>query len=243
MINKADRFVCVAQHTLNSFRKLGDIRTEAKVINNALADIYVSLSKDSKLSLRNKYHVGVDTKIVLFVGRLDEVKGLHFMIKAFGKLLKTYPDIHLFVLGDGDFNKCLKEASDSWAKITFTGRLEKKKLYEFYSLADMGVVCSLHEEFGFVAIEMMMHELPVIVTKTGGLDEIVEEGVSGLKVPVRTKKGVRQVDVKALAAKMDYLLSNPDEAMILGKNGRKRFLEKYELSIFRKKILELYDEL
>ena len=65
-------------------------------------------------------------------------------------------------------NQWLKEATDCWTKIAFTGRLDKKQLYEFYSMADMGVVCSLHEEFGFVAIAMMMHALPVI-SKTNNL--------------------------------------------------------------------------
>lgn len=105
----------------------------------------------------------------------------------------------------------------------------------------MGVVCSLHEEFGLVALEMMMHALPVIVTKNGGLDEIVEENVSGLKAPVRTRKGQRQVDVKCLSEKMMLLLENPVLAEELGTNGRKRFLEKYELSLFKNKMLNLYN--
>ncbi|MDR0547541.1 MAG: glycosyltransferase, partial [Dysgonamonadaceae bacterium] len=97
-----------------------------------------------------------------------------------------------------------------------------------------------HEEFGFVAIEMMMHALPLIVTKTGGLDEIVEDNVSGLKVPVRTIKGKRQADVKLLQEKICLLLENPAQASELGENARKRFLEKYELSIFKEKMLNLY---
>jgi glycosyltransferase involved in cell wall biosynthesis len=87
---------------------------------------------------------------------------------------------------------------------------------------------------------MMMHALPVIVTKTGGLDEIVEDGVSGLKVPVRTIKGQRQVDVKQLSEKIRLLLDNPAYAQELGENGRKRFLEKFELSVFKEKMLNLY---
>jgi glycosyltransferase involved in cell wall biosynthesis len=92
-----------------------------------------------------------------------------------------------------------------------------------------------------VAIEMMMHELPVIVTKTGGLDEIVEDGVSGLKVPVRTIRGKRRVDIKKLEERMHFLLDNPSSAKEIGENGRKRFLKKFELSVFKEKMLKLYN--
>jgi glycosyltransferase involved in cell wall biosynthesis len=190
---------------------------------------------------KSEYLIEEHAKVIVFAGRLDEVKGLGGLINAFKRVLATHPDTRLFILGDGDFNVWLKKASDIWAKITFTGRVDKKTLYEFYGLADMGVVCSLHEEFGFVAIEMMMHELPLIVTKTGGLDEIVEEGISGLKVPVRTLKGKRQADVKCLAGKMAFLLENPVYAKKMGGNGRKRFLEKYDLPLFKEKMMNLYN--
>ncbi|GHV58382.1 glycosyl transferase [Bacteroidia bacterium] len=244
MINKVDQFVCVAQHTYTIFQKLGGVQaTKTEIINNALADDYNPLSNQEKCLLRKKYAIEENTKVIIFAGRLDDVKGLGDLITAFKKLLTLYPNTRLIIVGEGNFNAWLKEASDSWSKITFTGRIDKKKLYEFYSLADIGVTCSLHEEFGFVAIEMMMHELPLIVTKTSGLNEIVEDKISGLKVPVRTLKGKRQVDVKSLTEKMAFLLENPASAKELGENGRKRFLEKYHLSLFKEKMINLYNHI
>jgi glycosyltransferase len=244
MINSIDRFVCVARHTLDSFCKLGGIREDkAEVINNALEDVCKSLSEEEKLSLRKKYLIGENEKIILFAGRLEEAKGIPCLLKAFGKVITTYSDTRLFLVGDGNFRQWLKESEDIWAKITFTGCIDKSKLYELYSIADIGVVCSLHEAFGYVATEMMMHALPVIVTKTGGLDEIVEDGVSGLKVPVRTIKDVRQVNVKILSEKICLLLENSSIARELGENGRKRFLERFELSIFKEKMLKLYNNI
>ena len=242
MIKKVDRFVCVAEHTLKAFKQIENIPSEkTSIVNNALADTYVQLSNDERLQLKKKYCINEQEKIIVFAGRLDEVKGIAYLIQAFKKTLELYPNAHLFILGDGNYNLWLKESTDCWSRITFTGRLDKERLYDFYHIADVGIVCSLHEEFGFVAIEMMMHTLPIIVTKTGGLDEIVEDTGSGLKVPVRTIKGKRQVDVKVLADKMCFLLENPIDAKELGENGRKRFLEKYELSLFGNKMLNLYN--
>ncbi|MDR1458643.1 MAG: TIGR04157 family glycosyltransferase [Bacteroidales bacterium] len=244
MINKVNCFVCVAQHTLDEFQKSGNIQqNKTQVINNALEDVYTPLPDKEKSVLRKKYHLEEDTKVILFAGRLDEVKGIAYLIRAFQKVLVAHPDSRLLIAGEGNFNEWLKESADCWSKITFTGRIDKKKLYELYSLADMGIACSLHEEFGLVAIEMMMHELPLIVTKTGGLDEIVEDGISGLKIPVRTLKGNRQIDVNGLAGKINYLLDHPSQAKELGKNGRKRFLEKYEWSLFKEKMINLYNNI
>jgi glycosyltransferase involved in cell wall biosynthesis len=100
-------------------------------------------------------------------------KGLSFLIRSFWQLLTTHPNTHLIIAGDGVIGQYLTEASDFWTDITFTGLLSKEKLYDFYRLADVGVVCSLHEEFGF-AIEMMIHSLPVVVSGVGGLEKIVE---------------------------------------------------------------------
>ncbi|GHS98504.1 glycosyl transferase [Bacteroidia bacterium] len=245
MIKKADKFVCVAKHTSDIFQSLGNVSKEKiEIINNALEDVYIPLTEKKKTALRKKYCIDENTKIILFVGRLDDVKGVNFLIKAFQRVIITHSNVRLFIAGDTiDFKDLLKESADCWSKISFTGFLEKKTLYEFYQIADIGVVCSLHEEFGLVAIEMMMHTLPLIVTKTGGLDEIVEDTVSGLKVPVRTIRGKRQVDVKCLADKMAFLLDNPMVAKELGVNGRKRFLEKYGLSLFSEKMLNLYNNL
>lgn len=244
IIKKVDRFICVASHSLNVFQKLLDIPDgKSAVIHNALIDTYHPVSTEERKLLRNKYHIFSNSKVIVFVGRLDEIKGTLYLIRAFKKTLVDYPDSYLFILGDGNFSECMKEAENCWSKIIFLGRLEKEKVYDFYKLADLGVVCSLHEEFGFVAIEMMMHALPLIVTKTGGLDEIVEDNISGLKVAVRITKGKRTVDVKSLAEKILYLHKNNEKSKVLGENGRKRFLEKYEITLFTKKMLNQYESI
>jgi glycosyltransferase len=241
-LNRADKTVFVSKHTFDSYMSLGGLKNcNAEIINNALKDKYIPISSKEKSELRKQYLIGENEKIILFAGRLDEVKGVKYLISAFKKVLSKNPTARLIIAGDGNFNELLKESSDYWPKINFTGRLDKVTLYNFYRIADVGVVCSLHEEFGLVAIEMMMNALPIIVTKTSGLDEIVEDGVSGLKVPVRTRKGIRKVDVNILAEKIDFLLNDYETAKSIGRNARKRFLDKYELSLFRKKMLTAYN--
>ena len=241
MISMCDKLVCVAKHSSDYFIDICKVKeSNCVVINNALKDKYKESSIVQKKNIRKKYYIPDNYQMVVFAGRLDEVKGVSFLIKAFRKVLDANPNTFLYIAGEGQLSQYLSEAEESLGRIIFTGRLNKKKLYELYSIADIGVVCSLHEEFGFVAIEMMMHKLPVIVTDTGGLAEIVEDNISGLKIPVRTIKGKRCVDSAKMAQKIEFLLNNPDVASEIAKNGRERFMEKYEISLFKKKMVELY---
>ena len=155
-------------------------------------------------------------------------------------MLDTNPNTLLFIAGEGQISNYLLEADRYWSRITFTGMLDKKKLYELYSIANIGIVSSLYEEFGFVAIEMMMYKLPIIVTDTSGLSEIVEDGVSGFKIPIQNIKGKRGFDSKKMAQKIILLLNRKDLASEIAENGRRRFLDKYELSVFNKKMKDLY---
>jgi glycosyltransferase involved in cell wall biosynthesis len=83
--------------------------------------------------------------------------------------------------------------------------------------------------------------LPIVATDTGGLSEIIEENISGLKVPVRIKKGERIIDTNRLADRISVLLSDTNLAEKIAKNGRIRFLEKYELSVLKRNMLDLYN--
>jgi glycosyltransferase len=241
MLPQTDKIVCIAEHTVKEFQMFGALKDrEIEIIPNALKDSYYPLTQTEKAELRKRCHIAENEKIILFAGRLDEVKGVKFLIDAFKNVLANFPQSRLIIAGDGDFDNLLKEAAFCWPKISFTGKLDRLTLYQLYALADVGVVCSLHEEFGLVALEMMMFALPLIVTRTGGLDEMVEDGVSGLKVPIITNDKERQVDVKVLEKKIIYLLDSCEQAKILGENARKRFLEKYELSQLDEKILNLY---
>jgi glycosyltransferase len=244
LMSQCDKIICISQHAYRFIRDVYKIDTNKLVlINNGIKDVYMKHSRPKRNYMREKYHIGANEKVILFVGRIDEAKGISVLIKAFGKLLHTHTNIRLIIVGDGHFAPFIKSAKDICAKVTFTGKLPQKEVYRFYCIADIGVQPSVHEMFGYVAIEMMMHELPVIVTNTGGLAEIIDDGINGLKVPLKTVKGNRLPDVKALYDRLKYLLEHPCEAQRLGKNARNKFLDKYELSIWSEKMLQLYNEL
>ena len=124
----------------------------------------------------------------------------------------------------------------------FTGFLEKHELYELVQIADIGVVPSLYEPFGYVAVEMMMHGLPVVAAATSGLNEVVDDSC-GLKIPIIEYPDKVEIDTDLLADKIIYLLQHPEEAKQIGLNGRKRYLKEYSSEVFRKNMLNFYNSL
>lgn len=179
----------------------------------------------------------------MYAGRLDEIKGVSCLIKAFKEVLEREPDSRLWIIGDGAYDPLLKEAGGIWKKLCFTGLISQEHLFELYSIADIGVIPSLFEPFGYAAVEMMMHGLPVVATATTGLDEIVEDGVSGLKVQVAVRDNTNKVDTGMLAQKIVFLLQNPGERERIGHNGRNRYLEKFTTATMCEMMMDCYQKL
>ena len=238
-----DHIVCLADYSKEILCKDYGINADKiTVVNNGLTDKGTLTKPEEKLKLREKYRIDFDEKIILFAGRLDEIKGVAFLIEAFKKVLKYEPNSRLWIIGDGAYNPLFKEAGDYWSKLCFTGKINQDQLFDLYKIADIGVIPSLFEPFGYVAVEMMMNSLPVVVTATGGLDEIVEDRVSGLKVGVIRDENSR-IDSDILSQKIIYLLQNPEERVKLGYNGRKRYLEKFTASAMCQKMIKCYQKL
>ena len=127
--------------------------------------------------------------------------------------------------------------------MNFTGQLGKKELFELYELSDIGIMPSFHEQCSYVAIEMMMHALPIIGSTSTGLKEMIEDGVSGFHIPVIEYENKTEIDVDLFAEKMLYLLQNPKERQRMGQNNRKRYEFHYSMSLFRNNMLNLYQSL
>lgn len=188
--------------------------------------------------LREKYCFGPDEELVLFVGRTEKVKGFDFLVEAFREVLKTHPNARLIVAGGSDNRELLKKLNPFWSRICFTGFLDKATLSDFYNLSDVGVIPSLYEEFGYVAIEMMKHCLPVIANCSSGLEEIVKPGVSGYLIRLRETDWAGSVT--RLSLKINELLDDKEMRIHLGTNGRAIFLEKYESALLRKRMTDFY---
>ena len=137
---------------------------------------------------------------------------------------------------------CLREGKTTATQIVLTGFLDKDALYELYRLADVGVVPSLFEPFGYVPVEMMMHGLPVVATATSGLNEVVDE-TCGRKVPLTVTADRVTIDTDRLAEAIVGLLRDPAEARRLGRGGRERYERLYTSEVFGQNMRRFYQEI
>lgn len=123
-------------------------------------------------------------KIILYMGRLVYEKGIQHLISAMPKILENYHDSKLIIAGKGgmiDELKAQVQALGIGHKVYFTGHLNSKQVQKMYKCSDIAVFPSTYEPFGIVAIEAMLAGVPTVVSDVGGLNEIVEHRVNGMK--------------------------------------------------------------
>ena len=123
-------------------------------------------------------------KIILYVGRLVYEKGIQNLIGAMPKILSNYHDAKLVICGKGGMMDELKQEARNLGienKVYFAGYCDSKKVQKMYKCADIAVFPSTYEPFGIVALEAMLAGIPTVVSDVGGLNEIVEHGVDGMK--------------------------------------------------------------
>lgn len=132
---------------------------------------------------RRKYAMD-NEKIILYIGRLVYEKGVQNLIAAMPKIINGYNDTKLIIGGKGGMYDELKEQAHALGienKVYFTGYLTSKEVQKMYKCADIAVFPSTYEPFGIVALEAMLAGVPTVVSDIGGLDEIVDHGVNGMK--------------------------------------------------------------
>ncbi|HKR11828.1 MAG TPA: glycosyltransferase family 4 protein [Pyrinomonadaceae bacterium] len=156
---------------------------------------------------------------VLFVGRLVAQKGVTHLLKALSVVLLRCPETRLVVAGDGELDLFLKRIARYLGiphRVTFLDWTTGPDLVKLYQRARFVVVPSDYEPFGIVALEAMACGRPVIASRTGGLAEIVDDGVNGFLVEAGNHL--------QLAQRMVQLLQN-DERREMGQAARSRAAE------------------
>ena len=241
LMHLCDRIIAIAQHSYKDIISLYQVPKEkVTLIPHGLQDNYIPLSKENKTEQRKKYGLSMNEQLLIFAGRIDPIKGIEYLAKTFTLLAKQYPNLRLIIAGDGNLSHLFNLLNPIWSKTICTGFIDKSTLYELFSISDIGILPSLHEEFGYVALEMMMMKLPIIAGKTTGLSELVNDGTSGLLIPLQgeNKKSI----IASLQEAIIKLLTNRKQRTQFAQKGRDIFLEKYNLPIFQEEMRLFYEK-
>jgi glycosyltransferase involved in cell wall biosynthesis len=163
-----------------------------------------------------------EEKIVLFVGRLVYEKGIHVLINAVPKILEKV-NAKFIIVGSGYMKEQLLNIVRSMGlehKVLFEGFMDEPTLQKLQRCANVSVVPSLFEPFGIVALEAMAAQSPIVVSDTGGLSEIVEHDVTGVKVYPNNPDSLAWGIIK--------VLQDDDYAKYIRDNAYRKVLERYD---------------
>lgn len=181
---------------------------------------------------RLSLHLSSEDVVIGFVGRLyDDHKRVSDLIDAIS-LLKV-PNVKLLIVGEGKDRKVLEKRVKNLnleKSVIFLGYQSKTDLY--YQLMNVFCIPSSREGFGLVAVEAMLHKLPVVATAVGGLKEVVIDGETGYLV-----KAGSQMD---LVNRIKKLVQNPHLRERFGEAGYVRAKEKYTAERYCQEIENLY---
>lgn len=214
----ADQIICVTQCAQLALDRLFNIPIDkTTVIYNGLENI--NTEKTDKQALRSKYGFNDSENIILIAGLVHQRKGVYDLVEAFDEVLLSHPNSRLLIAGDGSHSRIFKHSKQNWAKITVTGQLDKDVLFEFYQMADVGVVPSYIEQCSYSAIEMMKNGLPIIVSDVDGLAEMVSEE-TGLKTSMDLGDSKAILDTSKLAENIKFYLDNPEQAAKYATNAK-----------------------
>ena len=194
--------------------------------------------------LRKGYGIGDDEKMILFVGRLNWVKGIMNLVQSMPLVLREYPKVKLVILGTGD-------EEDNIRHLVRRLGLEKSVICRFefvpeherilhYAASDLCVFPSVYEPFGIVSLEAMALEKPIVVGASGvsGLKEqVVNSG------PERTGVHVDGKSPEDIAWGIKEVLADESRAMRWGKAARSRILEYFTWDKAAKETLNIYEDL
>lgn len=120
--------------------------------------------------------------LVAYCGRLEWEKGVHTLVDAIPRLRRRFPSLRVVIAGRGGAARDLEEQARARrvsSSVEFTGWLPERELHALMAAADALVVPSLYEPFGLVALEGAALGAPLVVARSGGLVEFVEDGATG----------------------------------------------------------------
>ncbi len=219
-----DHFVTVTQHGKVHLMKKKIPSEKITVIYNGM-DHNGLIQKTEKKVLIEKYGLNENENIVLYSGRVDEIKGLEYLSKAFNLLLQSNKNCRLVIAGDGEMDNLIKWTRPFSTHVSILGFIPLADILGLYSMATIGVISSLEEHCSYVALEMMHCGLPVVATKVGGLAELFQHNQNALLVKM-TKAKANQYglipDTEMMADCMKKLINNAEIRNLISNNSLAR---------------------
>ncbi|MFN4224354.1 MAG: GT4 family glycosyltransferase PelF [Fervidobacterium nodosum] len=216
--------VSISNEIADSVKKLYGDKINTPVIYNGI-DI-------QKFSTNKNDNKSKDKIILLNVGRLVKPKNQFLLIRAFNKAVQEFPNLELWIVGDGELKQELEDLVKNLSleeKVRFLG--VRSDIPELLKVADIFVMSSDYEGVPISLLEALASGVPVISTAVGGVPEILESGRAGILVTPK--------DEEELAQKIIELARDEKKRLEFSEYGKKLAKEKFDI----RKTVEKYEKL
>jgi starch synthase len=252
-LESADRIVAVsagmADDVLSCYPAIPASRVQ--VIHNGIDTN--QYRPDPRTDVLERYGVDPGRPSVIFVGRITRQKGVPHLLDAAGEidqraqlvLCAGAPDTR--ELGAEVAEKVAKLQAERGSVVWIDKMLEREEVIQLLTHATVFVCPSVYEPLGIVNLEAMACETAVVATATGGIPEVVADGVTGLLVPFASDGAGGARDPRGfahdIAVRVNRLLADPSLAERFGKAGRRRAVEEFSWDAIAAQTAALYREL
>lgn len=238
-LSRADRVLFNSNYTLNDAAKKG-YRCKGEIIYQGY-DERLFYQRPRANVWRDRLGIPHDARVVLGLGRLIEVKGLHVLAAAAERILAPRPDCHLIIGGHGPFLKNVEEIKTkmpSGARLHTTGALNREQAAELFAEADLfvnpGIVDSKGraDALGVTTIEAMASGLATVGSRVGGLVETIVDGETGVLVEGGNEE--------QLAREVGRLIDDPALRARMGEAAKRVAKERFTWAALAKEVAGVY---
>lgn len=247
IVNGYGHMIGVSEFVTREYINACKVPVKAHTLKNAIdTDKFnKEVTEDERISLRKKSGLAEEDFVILYVGRIMQIKGVLELIQAVIGLKDKH--IKLMIMGSANSGKrafsayerkVKKIAETNRDRIIFTGYVDNSEVYKFAAAADVQCVPTLVEEAaGLVILEAMTEGLPLIVTKSGGVTEYIDDTVA----LIIERDGIAENLKNAIC----YLKDNPELRKQMSKNAKiqsKKYGEETYYKNFVKTVYEIIKE-
>lgn len=216
LVKVSDQIIATGETDAQYIQYLYDGNPEKIAVITPGVNLHLFKPTD-KIEAKKSIGAVIDEKLILFVGRVEPLKGIDVLLYALKILLTAHPEMKLCVwIVGGDISHNSNEWSEELKKLSeireelgintsvkFVGRKKQEELPEYYNAADIMVMPSHYESFGITAVEAMACGVPVITTDVTGVSKLIDKKHSNLITSANNPIG--------LAERMKLLLCNEKE--------------------------------
>nr|WP_321223474.1 glycosyltransferase family 4 protein [uncultured Psychroserpens sp.] len=206
-------------------------------INTAHYDTSL-VSEEKKEKIKNELGINAEDTVFIFIGRVVKDKGINELVKAFDQLSKRNDAVKLILVGSKE-NHLDPILPETEALILENKHIfavgMKKDIRPYVAVSHVLTFPSYREGFPNVVLQCSCMELPCIVSNINGCNEVIENDVNGLIIPVKNEIELEKA--------MQYMIDNPEKRQVMSANSRVKIIERYDQYLVWNELLKFYKSL